>query len=196
MSAPRALPAAYSAALTWRGAALGLWLGRLALAPFGVLDAGGARWLELLLAPVCAVGLIGALWGARALWSTHRSLAAAELLATGVALVPTIGWCQVMYGAPPLSDATLPLGVAPGWMHGAALLWLGALAAVGRVSGGLRPAPVGLVAGLVLLDLPWGYSLLFALDPRLAEAAAPLAVLLGLLLLNQFKRSIELSPAG
>lgn len=181
----RPAPPAYARAIRWRVAALSLWLGRMALAPFGL-----APYIEPLLAVPVAIGLVGAALGPWALGRSHPLAAAGEAIALAFACVPALGWLRLSYGAAPTSDAALPIGTDPLWLPAAALTWLAALALTGHRCHAIRPAAWLPSAALLTLDLPPLHRLVFALSPRLAEVLAPLAMVLAIFALARFEKAI------
>lgn len=183
MPGPRPLPPTYARAIRWRVAALSLWLGRMALAPFGL-----APYLDPLLAVPLTVGAIGAVLGPWALWPDHRRAAAFEALASGVAAVPAVGWLALSYGPAPGAEAALPFGTDPGWLPAAGFVWLTALAFTARHA--LRPAAWLPAAALLTLDLPPLHRMVFALSPRLADALAPLSMVLAIFALARLEKRV------
>lgn len=183
MTSSAHLPSLYGRALRWRVYALSLWLGRLALAPLGL-----APYTEALLALPVAVGLAGGLMGPVALWRFDRAAAVAEAVACFIALIPAVGWMRLSYGAAPLSDGALPWGTAPHWLAMAGAAWLFALAFVGRRTATLRPTAWLPALALLALDLPPTHRSVFALAPRLADALAPLALVLAIFALARMEK--------
>lgn len=178
------LPDLYARALRLRIYALSLWLGRLALAPLGL-----ARFTEPLLALPVSLGLAGALLGPWALWSRDRPAAVAEGLACAVALVPSVAWLWLAYGPTPTHDGALPLGSQPLWLTAAGMVWLFALALVSHRTAALHPTAWLPSMALIALDLPPAHRQIFALAPRLAEALAPLAMVLAIFALARMEKA-------
>ncbi len=191
MTPPPPLPPLYARALRLRVYALSLWLGRLALAPLGL-----ARYTEPLLALPVALGLAGAVLGPLALWRIDRRAAAVEIAAGLVALIPAVGWMRLSYGATPTADAALPWGVAPFWLAAAPVAWLLALAVVGQRTATLRPTAWLPALALLALDLPPTHQHIFAVSPRLAEALAPLSMVLAIFALARMEKATMEKAAG